>query len=809
MSNYNKLSTTPYKNTSYKTTDSYDTKTSINSKDSSVNRNSIVPAYSRPLTGMEEDNNGGTTWYPSARPIKHWRKQLNPRLGSGVNGRRAGIGMSMDIPAGSTILGNTADCINTSECTLTSTISTDNILRPVSCNASCNIIKPASTIISKKYYPDRKAYLQSRCLLFNQKLSGNKIQGITYWNTTTNTPILPSNDLINGTQNRATKNCLNCPDTTISNTNTTIYKPNNYQYATQGAVDSSSRIARLKYNTITKNGNSMKTAFGNAGANAAALYNGSNVSPYLLKNKNNIVNCADYHRNGKKTVCPTINQTYYSPFNANNPITNQAQLNLFRGVVLIVGDIYIDGFDGQPDFSVFDALMTIVGNIHIENNSGINSIIGFGIVTSICGYIFIDNNINVEIINICPLLVTLGCNTTTTTNLQRNLVSPRTIITDGYIEITNNALLETITGFNNLTTMNSYFYIDSNPSLTTISEFPNLRTIGDLFYIVDNTILETINGFNNLTTISSYFSIESNPNLTTINGFEKLETIEGFSIIDSLNLNSINNFPKLTTVSDIFIIINNANLEVIPSFNELTTIGGDFTIAGNDSLVSISDFSGLTVVGGDFDIYTNPYLTTINGFNELTTIGNEFNIYDNNTLTDISGFNALISVSGEIYINDNTLLETISGFTSLETIGSNFYIYDNISLTTIPSFNELKTIGLDFDMEGNNSLTDISGFTSLQTIGGYLGIYESNSLTTINGFTSLETIGGYFAIRDDNSLNLISGFTALTPMIGIGGIVTVVGSTDVSTNIYLATQDAIANATDPSTNTPFPNTTVI
>ena len=323
MSNFNKKSITPYKNTSYKTTDSYDNRNSINSKDSSVNRNSIVPAYSRPLTGMEDDGIK-STWYPSARPIKHWRKQLNPRLGSGVNGRRAGISMSMDTPGGSTILGNTSECVKTSECTKTSTMVSDNILRIndtnftngittinpdtnqvqcVACNPEANVIKSATTIISKKYYPDRKAYLQSRCLLYDQKLSGHKIPGITYFDTITKNPILPSNDLLNGTQNRATESCLHCPNTVRNNTNTTIYKPSNYQYATQGAVDSSSRIARLKYNTITKNGNSFKTAFGQAGANAVALYNGSDVSPYFLKNKNNIVNCADYHINGEKTVC--------------------------------------------------------------------------------------------------------------------------------------------------------------------------------------------------------------------------------------------------------------------------------------------------------------------------------------------------------------------------------------------------------------------------------------------------------------------------------------------------------------------------
>jgi hypothetical protein len=272
-----------------------------------------------------ETGGSNTTSYTSARPIKHWRKQLNPRNGSGANGRRAGINMSMDIPGGSNILANTGKCDGTTECAKTSTILSDNILginnnnfsdgittinpitnqvQCVACNPEAKVIKPATTIISKKYYPDRNAYLQSRCLLYDQKLSGNKIPGITYFDTVNDRPVLPSNDLINGSQNRSTENCLNCPNNVKNNTNTTIYKPRNYQYATQGAVDSSSRITRLKYNTITKNGKSFQTAFGIQGANAGAFYNGSDVSPYFLKNKNNN-KCylANFHRTGEKTIC--------------------------------------------------------------------------------------------------------------------------------------------------------------------------------------------------------------------------------------------------------------------------------------------------------------------------------------------------------------------------------------------------------------------------------------------------------------------------------------------------------------------------
>ena len=48
------------------------------------------------------------------------------------------------------------------------------------------------------------------------------------------------------------------------------YKPSNSKFATQGGVDSSSRLSRLKYDTITTSANSFRTAFGNQTANSLA-----------------------------------------------------------------------------------------------------------------------------------------------------------------------------------------------------------------------------------------------------------------------------------------------------------------------------------------------------------------------------------------------------------------------------------------------------------------------------------------------------------------------------------------------------------
>ena len=61
------------------------------------------------------------------------------------------------------------------------------------------------------------------------------------------------------------------------------YKPNNAQYAQQGAVDAGARLTRLKYNTITSNAGLYATAFGSAMGNAMAY--GSANSVYSYKSK--------------------------------------------------------------------------------------------------------------------------------------------------------------------------------------------------------------------------------------------------------------------------------------------------------------------------------------------------------------------------------------------------------------------------------------------------------------------------------------------------------------------------------------------
>lgn len=117
-----------------------------------------------------------------------------------------------------------------------------------------------------KYFQTNFSYLQNRCKTYKQK-------SFNFKNVSDASPDSVEYDA----------NC--CPSD--SRCKKTIYKPNNSKFAVQGAVDSSSRITRLKLDTInTSANNSDKGNFGlgNALPNAYA-YSGKPEAPYTQKSK--------------------------------------------------------------------------------------------------------------------------------------------------------------------------------------------------------------------------------------------------------------------------------------------------------------------------------------------------------------------------------------------------------------------------------------------------------------------------------------------------------------------------------------------
>ena len=302
--------------------------------------NSSVPGLHRPNTnGVPPNINQRDFEGPEfkARPIKHWRRQHVPTtvanasnsagaVSNSSSGRRtATVGLLIDRPGAVSYLGTNSDCKCVEPGGNSYTISeqfgenkkasgtiienqgTVNInydngnpngdgyeintgiyeTKRICCNPQNNVIRSASTLLSRAYYSDTTGYLKSRCKTYQQNASINRSANVQYtggdsellWPTSSATgpQVYRTNDTY---QPRV--NPYACNNT--GGASTIIFKPNNRQYSVQGAVDSSTRMERLKLNAINTNANSLRTAFGNEAA-SACRFTGSGDTPFFLKNK--------------------------------------------------------------------------------------------------------------------------------------------------------------------------------------------------------------------------------------------------------------------------------------------------------------------------------------------------------------------------------------------------------------------------------------------------------------------------------------------------------------------------------------------
>jgi len=313
--------------------------------DKGYSRTEIVPSQSRPLTnGVWNNNQFNDTKDGNAflsRPIKIWRKQLQPDPIRGGSNSKLIVEMSQ--PGGTVYLNGKVNEKNqcceldnvTTKLASNITIEKDNkyckntncsytitaqnvkdgwngpIGKKICCTPQYNIIKPATTLLSKKYYTDSRAYLRSRNKLYNQKLTNLPYPGVTY--VEDGNVLYPNNEPL-GPQVFSTGECPQGACGSLPQI--TIFKPSNREFKVQGAVSSSTRLEKLKLDTVNKSAHSLKVPYGNSAAKAGSYYLNGNT-PYLIKDK--IGKCEHHHRNGNFTKCFHTNTS--STFTNNRRIT--------------------------------------------------------------------------------------------------------------------------------------------------------------------------------------------------------------------------------------------------------------------------------------------------------------------------------------------------------------------------------------------------------------------------------------------------------------------------------------------------------
>ena len=242
------------------------------------------------------------------RPLKQWRKQLmdNPiRKGTRnitineiespgliINtiltiednklSNKNFIVSNLQMKNNSNIYDNTESTITYAD---VSNCWNDPIGKRICCNPEANLIRYKTAPLEKNYI-SYSYYLKNRCYTYNQNISTTKVTGNTYF-TPGGMAIYPT-EFPNGCQVLHKKECSNdccrCYCGTNGRVQDMIYKPNNRQFAKQGATSSRSRTNALKTNTIEQGG----ALFNNANGlkqinNGICELNGDSI--YYLKTK--------------------------------------------------------------------------------------------------------------------------------------------------------------------------------------------------------------------------------------------------------------------------------------------------------------------------------------------------------------------------------------------------------------------------------------------------------------------------------------------------------------------------------------------
>lgn len=227
------------------------------------------------------------------RPLPIYRREIatattskcrgNPRVSARVNMFEQPGGYLVNMANGTTTDKTGVESILDKQ-----TVKTVNQLNEKYCNSGTNPSKCLSTqnnalrrmrssgMIKHNYYPTTNQYLYSRKETFDQNQFNYVRAGDP--NAIPGSPASFQNTYTSGGgvfDTRVNGSMLKCPVT---------YKPNNYNYSQNGAVESSTRIDRLRYNTLNTVSASYKGAYGAAMADSLAYnvpYSGYNTKEII------------------------------------------------------------------------------------------------------------------------------------------------------------------------------------------------------------------------------------------------------------------------------------------------------------------------------------------------------------------------------------------------------------------------------------------------------------------------------------------------------------------------------------------------
>lgn len=176
--------------------------------------------------------------------------------------------------------------------------------------------------------------------------------------------------------------------------------------------------------------------------------------------------------------------------------------------------------------------------------------------------------------------------------------------------------------------------------------------------IVENNALTSLTGLNNVSTINGGVYIAYNNALVNLVGLNGLTTINGYlDVFVNYSLVNLTGLENLTSITEYLVLIQNDNLYSLSGLNNLASIGGVLAIESHNALTSLTGLENLTSVGGAIVVTNNAALSSLSALSGITSIGGELVIYLNNALTTLVGLeNINPSTINNLYLQNMGML---------------------------------------------------------------------------------------------------------------------------------------------------------
>ena len=221
--------------------------------------------------------------------------------------------------------------------------------------------------------------------------------------------------------------------------------------------------------------------------------------------------------------------------------------------------------------------LTNMGYLNLYANEQLSDLVGFSNITNLASLRIVGNNISSlsELTNLNTILDELYISGEPLTDLNHLAQSVQDF--SGSLYLVNNAILEDVTVFSSLTSL-------------------------DKLIIVGSENLSDFTGFENLGSVTGLFRIGFNPEISDFTSFSSLNSVGSLDIYENENLLSLNGLESLSQVSQSVYLMDNPLLSDIAAVENVAAQGLQQLVISRNTSLSVCDYDFVCNVIFDPDI---------------------------------------------------------------------------------------------------------------------------------------------------------------------------------------------------------------